>query len=142
MEDSEREDRHRDWRLPPDSKDETYGDRLVRISRMGGEFLEKSGKAEEIRLRAKLMDGGTPQEMRRARAEWDAFQREKAEREGNFRQLTQAERLQDARMNPAAKQVAAIDAAIEQKYGEGQSTRIKSTHTCATNTPSYACNIR
>src|SRR3546814_16873596 len=43
--------------------------------------------------------------------------REKAEREGNFRQLTQAERLQDARMNPAAKQVAAIDAAIEQKYG-------------------------
>src|SRR3546814_3723543 len=80
MEDSEREDRHRDWRLPPDSKDETYGDRLVRISRMGGEFLEKSGMAEEIRLRAKLMDGGTPQEMRRARAEWDAFQREKAER--------------------------------------------------------------
>src|SRR3546814_18251906 len=69
MEDSEREDRHRDWRLPPDSKDETYGDRLVRISRMGGEFLEKSGMAEEIRLRAKLMDGGTPQEMRRARAE-------------------------------------------------------------------------
>src|SRR3546814_14809339 len=55
--------------------------------------------------------------MRRARGEWEAFQREKAEREGNFRQLTQAERLQDARMNPAAKQVAAIDAAIEQKYG-------------------------
>lgn len=73
--------------------------------------------AEEIRLRAKLMDGGTPQEMKHARAEWDAFQREKAEREGNFRQMTQAERLQDARMNPAAKQVAAIDAAIEQKYG-------------------------
>src|SRR3546814_16093361 len=98
MEDSEREDRHRDWRLPPDSKDETYGDRLVRISRMGGEFLEKSGMAEEIRLRAQLMDGGTPQEMRRARAAWDAFQREKADRAGNSRRLTQAERLQEARM--------------------------------------------
>src|SRR3546814_15156795 len=117
MEDSELQDHHRDWRLPPDSKDETYGDRLVRISRMGGEFLETSGMAEEIRLRAKLMDGGTPQEMKHARAEWDAFQREKAEREGNFRQMTQAERSQDASMNPAAKQVAAIDAAIEQKNG-------------------------
>src|SRR3546814_8004827 len=64
-----------------------------------------------------MMEGGTAQERKHARGEWDACQREKAEREGNFRQMTQAERLQDARMNPAAKQVAAIDAAIEQKYG-------------------------
>src|SRR3546814_11031481 len=118
MEDSELQDHHRDWRLPPDSKDETYGDRLVRISRMGGEFLETSGMAEEIRLRAKLMDGGTPQEMKHARAEWDAFQREKAEREGNFRQMTPAERLQDAPMNPAAKQDPALDAATGQNYGD------------------------
>lgn len=34
-----------------------------------------------------------------------------------FRQLSQAERLQDSRMNAGAKAVAAIDAAIERKYG-------------------------
>src|SRR3546814_16404545 len=115
MEDSEREDRHRDWRLPPDSKDETYGDRLVRISRMGGEFLEKSGMAEEIRLRAKLMEGGTPQEMRRARAEWDAFQPETADREGNIRRLTTAERLHAGRRNPAGTQDDATAAEREQE---------------------------
>jgi len=117
MDDPERQDPYRDWRLPPDSKDATYGDRLVRISRMGLEVLRATGEDVEIHLRAKLMEGGTPQQMKQARDEWDAFQRERAEREGNFRQMTQAERLQDARMNPAAKQVAAIDAAIEQKYG-------------------------
>ena len=35
----------------------------------------------------------------------------------DFRQLSQAERLQDNRMNAGAKAVAAIDAAIERKYG-------------------------
>lgn len=35
----------------------------------------------------------------------------------DFRQMTQAERLQDKSTNPAAKQVAAMDAAIDQKYG-------------------------
>lgn len=35
----------------------------------------------------------------------------------DFRQMTQAERLQDKGTNPAAKQVAAMDAAIDQKYG-------------------------
>ncbi|EIZ79617.1 hypothetical protein WSK_1795 [Novosphingobium sp. Rr 2-17] len=35
-----------------------------------------------------------------------------------FRQMSQAERLQDKRMNPAAKQVAAMDAVIDQKYGK------------------------
>lgn len=35
----------------------------------------------------------------------------------DFRQLSQAERLQDGRMNAGAKAVAAIDAAIERKYG-------------------------
>lgn len=37
----------------------------------------------------------------------------------DFRQLSQAERLQDDRMSTGAKVVAAIDAAIERKYGEG-----------------------
>lgn len=35
----------------------------------------------------------------------------------DFRQLSQAERLQDSRMNSGAKAVAAIDAAIDRKYG-------------------------
>jgi hypothetical protein len=35
----------------------------------------------------------------------------------DFRQMTQAERLQDKSTNAAAKQVAAMDAAIDQKYG-------------------------
>lgn len=35
----------------------------------------------------------------------------------DFRQMTQSERLQDKRTNPAAKQVAAMDAAIDKKYG-------------------------
>lgn len=35
----------------------------------------------------------------------------------DFRQMTQAERLQDKGTNAAAKQVAAMDAAIDQKYG-------------------------
>lgn len=35
----------------------------------------------------------------------------------DFRQMTQAERLQDKKTNPAAKQIAAIEATIDQKYG-------------------------
>ncbi len=35
----------------------------------------------------------------------------------NFRQMTQAERLQDKSTNPGAKQVAAMEAAIDKKYG-------------------------
>lgn len=35
----------------------------------------------------------------------------------SFRQLSQSERLQDSRMNAGAKTVAALDAAIERKYG-------------------------
>jgi hypothetical protein len=35
----------------------------------------------------------------------------------DFRQMTQPERLQDKSTNAAAKQVAAMDAAIDQKYG-------------------------
>lgn len=34
-----------------------------------------------------------------------------------FREFTQSERLNDKRLNPAAKQVAAMDAAIDRKYG-------------------------
>ncbi|CAN5224747.1 hypothetical protein HHL08_20665 [Sphingobium sp. AR-3-1] len=36
----------------------------------------------------------------------------------DFRQMSQAERLDDKRLNPAAKQVAAMDAAIDKKYGQ------------------------
>lgn len=35
----------------------------------------------------------------------------------DFRQMTQAERLQDKSTNPGAKQVAAMEAAIDKKYG-------------------------
>ncbi len=35
----------------------------------------------------------------------------------DFREMTQAERLQDKNTNPGAKQVAAMEAAINKKYG-------------------------
>lgn len=35
----------------------------------------------------------------------------------DFRQLSQAEQLRDSRMNAGAKVIAAIDAAIDRKYG-------------------------
>jgi hypothetical protein len=45
----------------------------------------------------------------------------------NFRQMTQPERLQDRRMNAGAKAVAALDAAIDRKYGPStaQAERMK-----------------
>lgn len=51
---------------------------------------------------------GSPDPARQDRAQQTVAQ---------FRDMSQAERLNDKRMNPAAKQVAAMDAAINQKYG-------------------------
>src|SRR3546814_16615041 len=45
----------------------------------------------------------------------------------NFRQLSQAERLRDDGMKAGAKMVAAIDAAIDRKYGPATLTAAKMT---------------